>query len=1097
MPSVVEFSTLTGTYSFPVPNSNQVGNVTITSTPATTNGYTWTSTTIYNYVLHNNTTEFDIYIPNDLFGADKEMSSNEPLSTKITGTPNCFYMGAPPTITVSGIMYCGSPFKNITPALFSPLPQKSPAPACTLDVHVSTSSTCAGTANGTMNITICGGVPPYTLTLFDPSNHQVTTNITTTATGFTISNLVAGSYSGTVSDYASSIHNSFTLTAPTVGTTPSIFCGGLCSGCQGTVLNPSSNQTIEKWVLCNNTWASGGNNNYDVTHFRALLASLTPGNPSPSTITSFDGVNPSATSNYIQLVINDKFTIDQDFTFKNCDYIEMGPNAAIIINPGVKFTIDHCNIYAGCNAFWSSIRTMGSTTNSNIVAQLTMKNSELRDSYDGIYTVTGGTFDIEDNKFINNRNGIHLIDAYNKNNINFTDIEGNEFAYDITNQQVVGNFYNNRYVNMLCGIVCRNVGNYNYSVGYEFNTIGNPNTNRQNYFHDLNIGILNWGSNLEIYNNKFDNITDNAGGILSAHSPGRAIWGWQYVYYPSGGSNHIGGRPITVAKADRTKQYGNTFLDCEAAIWMEDFMQNGTVRRNDICGNEFGNRYSIDNLTGNKYYPNKKKNNIYFNGFNDDNMYIVGNNIYGDEGIGIYNQRALSKTYTSTNSFCITMNNVYACDKPAISLGNLSDLWMSNITSDGSITAADNTGSYTSPYYQCEIVGKNGIDINSVSSASNAQTPLSIKDSRIMIYPKNIGLTEKRIGLSLKSSDYTNIAKSRVSSDYYDNTLTTPQSGTYADDGLKGFYVDGTPNFTISCNEAHRMGQGFNFTGTCDLNNMGFIGNQMDDNYSQFVADISGTISDQGGQAMPSNYGTYDWCNFNKWTNNNTHTISHDNTLMMNNSQGILNQFYTVTPFTAPYYSTYYEPAAHNNGANAMSPTPVDPSLNPSGLPTNSDQCPENVVHTLIRTPISHKNDLNHIDGSVISISFSQLDEAKWNAARQLYDYYYKILHSSEPNTTGMSDNERQNLLKHYQNELAYVNDAMQNSRIATWYNTATNNNIGKFHAVSLLINAGNFNAAKTANAAIQPNLLPETNQKNFNETYINHYLRMQSIPNH
>ena len=154
-------------------------------------------------------------------------------------------------------------------------------------------------------------------------------------------------------------------------------------------------------------------------------------------------------------------------------------------------------------------------------------------------------------------------------------------------------------------------------------------------------------------------------------------------------------------------------------------------------------------------------------------------------------------------------------------------------------------------------------------------------------------------------------------------------------------------------------------------------------------------------------------------------------------------------------------------------------------------------MHTLIRTPISHKNDLNHIDGSVISISFSQLDEAKWNAARQLYDYYYKILHSSEPNTTGMSDNERQNLLKHYQNELAYVNDAMQNSRIATWYNTATNNNIGKFHAVSLLINAGNFNAAKTANAAIQPNLLPETNQKNFNETYINHYLRMQSIPNH
>ncbi len=90
-----------------------------------------------------------------------------------------------------------------------------------------------------------------------------------------------------------------------------------------------------------------------------------------------------------------------------------------------------------------------------------------------------------------------------------------------------------------------------------------------------------------------------------------------------------------------------------------------------------------------------------------------------------------------------------------------------------------------------------------------------------------------------------------------------------------------------------------------------------------------------------------------------------------------------------------------------------------------------------------------------------------------------------------------QNKLKIYYNQKRYVEDALNQSEIANWYNTAAQSNIGKFSQVQELINAGNYQSAYNLNQTINATLLPEINQKNYNSIFLNHYLRMQKMPAH
>ncbi len=62
----------------------------------------------------------------------------------------------------------------------------------------------------------------------------------------------------------------------------------------------------------------------------------------------------SSVSTANKILINGTLTIDQNFTFSNCDHIIMGPNAQINVLPGVLFEVLTSHIYS-CGAMWQSI----------------------------------------------------------------------------------------------------------------------------------------------------------------------------------------------------------------------------------------------------------------------------------------------------------------------------------------------------------------------------------------------------------------------------------------------------------------------------------------------------------------------------------------------------------------------------------------------------------------------------------------------------------------------------------------------------------------------------------------------------------------------
>lgn len=62
----------------------------------------------------------------------------------------------------------------------------------------------------------------------------------------------------------------------------------------------------------------------------------------------------SSVSTANKILINGTLTIDQNFTFSNCDHIIMGPNAQINVLPGVQFEVLFSHIYS-CEAMWQSI----------------------------------------------------------------------------------------------------------------------------------------------------------------------------------------------------------------------------------------------------------------------------------------------------------------------------------------------------------------------------------------------------------------------------------------------------------------------------------------------------------------------------------------------------------------------------------------------------------------------------------------------------------------------------------------------------------------------------------------------------------------------
>ncbi len=83
-----------------------------------------------------------------------------------------------------------------------------------------------------------------------------------------------------------------------------------------------------------------------------------------------------------------------------------------------------------------------------------------------------------------------------------------------------------------------------------------------------------------------------------------------------------------------------------------------------------------------------------------------------------------------------------------------------------------------------------------------------------------------------------------------------------------------------------------------------------------------------------------------------------------------------------------------------------------------------------------------------------------------------------------------QNLLRIWQNQRNYVQDALTQSTISAWYSNAANSNIGKFYQVQQLMDNGSYEAAQTLNQSINATLQPEINQQQYNAIILNRFIR-------
>ncbi|MFZ4401953.1 MAG: T9SS type A sorting domain-containing protein [Bacteroidales bacterium] len=302
---------------------------------------------------------------------------------------------------------------------------------------------------------------------------------------------------------------------------------------------------------------------------------------------------------------NDYITIDGTVNI-NCDItlshqlISFGPNAKIVVSPGVTFKIDNESfLVAGCNFMWEGIFISDPTAKVEVIG-----NSTIRDAINGIVSDIGGKFTLRDANMENN--------LYNVRVHNYSD--QNPHTGSIRNTRFVGPIYLSYppYAGQktICGIESSWINGV-LNIGDETNA-ANLNT-----FQNMRFGIYAINSNLSIVNNKFLNIENGAytSGQTQKYYPEGAI----YAQYAASTTNPYNN--ITVG-GDGLKR--NYFDNCKTGIYTYQYFN--TIEYNDIKNTGIGIQ-SLNISSGSRY----KHNIIYDN---------LGNGVSAGYGIDIRNSHS-------------------------------------------------------------------------------------------------------------------------------------------------------------------------------------------------------------------------------------------------------------------------------------------------------------------------------------------------------------------------------------------------------------------------------------------------------------------------
>lgn len=202
------------------------------------------------------------------------------------------------------------------------------------------------------------------------------------------------------------------------------------------------------------------------------------------------------------IVINGIFTVDVPFEFVNCPSVNPGTNAVLDVVSGQSLTIDNSRINTTCDMMWDGIYVQG-----NSASVIVKNNSLIQQAKNGIVSVSGGHYDVENSTLQNNIYDIQVKQCYQQHS---GTVRGSLFTM---NGAFLPAFPT------LPSSVIRTLEAIRIETNADI-TIGDPTSPATaNIFRRVNVGIHALHSNVTIQNCHFRRIDfGTPHGIISGHA---------------------------------------------------------------------------------------------------------------------------------------------------------------------------------------------------------------------------------------------------------------------------------------------------------------------------------------------------------------------------------------------------------------------------------------------------------------------------------------------------------------------------------------------------------------------------------------------------
>ncbi|OQA51298.1 MAG: hypothetical protein BWY47_00141 [Bacteroidetes bacterium ADurb.Bin302] len=467
-------------------------------------------------------------------------------------------------------------------------------------------------------------------------------------------------------------------------------------------------------------------------------------------------------------IVNGVLTINANVNISN-SLVYFAPNAKININPNYTLTVSNSYLLAECDTMWDGIYING--TSSQLVVN---NNTFIKDAKNAIVSTNGGNIQLSGNiTMVNNYKNIVVS---NYAGTHPASISATTFSFN-SSYSFLPQYPPISATRTYSGIEINNV---------ESITIGNTaSIANRNYFDNMDFGIKNYCSNLEVYNNTFQNMS-------FIGTP---------TYPPTGGVGIISTagkftpKNLTVGGISNGTINTNKFEACYWGIYA-DYYQNVTVQRDTFNNTVWTSVYLYSHPTKTiKVLSNVITNGIIgihnghcFNSTIDINYNRITNNYYGIAALNV-NSATVQKLNIYNNYI---WNNTYG----------------------------------------------NGIQVTNIQGVAGSNTQrANISNNFVYINNPDLNNVQGSNGILVNQSPYALIQL---------NSVSRP-SGTVANEAqalnLNGIHIQLSPNSKLCQNTVSYMGCGLRFNGamantTLQLNNMlnyyfygvrldnAFIGNQ-------------------------------------------------------------------------------------------------------------------------------------------------------------------------------------------------------------------------------------------------------------------------------